>query len=51
MERERKRALLQALEEKWKARQKSFDPEEHRGETCDVSKALALANTGSFLVE
>lgn len=49
LERERKRALLQALEEKWKARQNPFDLEEHGGETCDVSRALAAANTGSSL--
>lgn len=49
LERERKIALLQALEEKWKARRKPFDPEEHRGETRDGSEAAAPANTGSFL--
>lgn len=33
LERERKKALLQALEEKWKARQKSSWPESGGGET------------------
>ena len=49
LERERKRALLQALEEQWKARQTSSCPQGQRGETQDRSRVLALANTGFSL--
>lgn len=44
LERERKKALLQALEERWKA---SIEPLCFRG-SCDIPNSEALADTGSF---
>lgn len=49
LERERKKALLQALEDRWKARHTPLGHQTSCGETDELSRALDLANPSSFL--